>query len=122
MVARVDDRASTTIRTDLEVARRVARVERDRPRVHHAALEQEPIACVELLLRGACERAPCGVLGRAVCGVITGGADIVSLCARHGAYGAWNERAYESAETDHRERRNAASHEYPPPADSSLNN
>src|SRR5215813_3808061 len=109
MVARVDDRAPSTIRTDLEVARRVARIERNRPRVHHSALEQEPIARVEPLLRHPSERAPCGRLGRAVRGVITGGADVVNLCALHGAYGAGHKRAHESAETDYRERGKAPS-------------
>src|SRR5262249_3292091 len=107
MVARIDDRAPTAIRTDLEVALRVARVERNRPRVHHSALEQEPIACVDPLLRHPFERAPCGLLGGTVCGVITGGADVVSLCAWHRAYGARNESADERAEADHRQRGNA---------------
>src|SRR5262245_36715781 len=107
MVARVDDRAPPAIRTDLEVARRVARVERNRPLVHNPALEQKPIACDEPLLGRPGERAPCGLLGPAVCGVITRGADIVGIRAWHGAYGAWNKYAHESAETDHRERENA---------------
>jgi hypothetical protein len=50
MVARVDDRAPPAIRTDLEVARRVARVERNRPWVHNPALEQKLLACDEPLL------------------------------------------------------------------------
>src|SRR5262245_46567543 len=104
MIARVDDCAPAPIRPDLEVPRRAARVERNRPWVHNPALEQEPVACDEPLLGHPWERAPCGLLGRAVCGVVTRGADVIGLRAWHGAYGARNESAHESAKNDHRER------------------
>jgi hypothetical protein len=50
MIARVDDRGPAAIRPDLEVARRVARVERNRPLVNNPALEQKPVTSDEPLL------------------------------------------------------------------------